>query len=102
MHTQSRTHAHTHASKCTDMARAPLAPHALPKKNTNAEKAQDGQELVFTYSFMLESEAFIIDAIRRLGPFDGLCGFSQARGGACMHWLCAGARAGGPGQARHA
>lgn len=38
---------------------------------------QDGQELVFTYHHMLESERFIMQKIRELGPFDGICGFSQ-------------------------
>jgi hypothetical protein len=40
---------------------------------------QDGQELVFTYHHILESEAFIMAKIRELGPFDGICGFSQVR-----------------------
>lgn len=38
---------------------------------------QDGQDLVFTYHNMLKSEAAIMQAIRELGPFDGICGFSQ-------------------------
>lgn len=38
---------------------------------------QDGQELVFTYHHVLESEAFIVQAVREQGPFDGICGFSQ-------------------------
>lgn len=38
---------------------------------------QDGQEFVFTYHNMLQSEAAIMQAIRQLGPFDGICGFSQ-------------------------
>lgn len=42
--------------------------------------AQDGQELVFTYHNMLKSEAVIMQAIRDLGPFDGICGFSQVGG----------------------
>jgi hypothetical protein len=43
---------------------------------------QDGQEFVFTYHNMLQSEAAIMQAIRELGPFDGICGFSQV-GGCC-------------------
>lgn len=43
----------------------------------STEKAQDGQDLVFTYHNMLKSEAAIMQAIRELGPFDGICGFSQ-------------------------
>lgn len=43
----------------------------------STEKAQDGQELVFTYHNMLKSEAVIMQAIRDHGPFDGICGFSQ-------------------------
>jgi hypothetical protein len=42
---------------------------------------QDGQELVFTYHHILESEAFIMAKIRELGPFDGICGFSQVCAG---------------------
>eukprot|EP00879_Flechtneria_rotunda_P003150 GHRR01003372.1.p1 GENE.GHRR01003372.1~~GHRR01003372.1.p1 ORF type:complete len:296 (+),score=71.11 GHRR01003372.1:250-1137(+) len=51
------------------------------------EKAQHGEEFIFTYHNMLESEAFIISAIRELGPFDGICGFSQ--GGAMASALVA-------------
>lgn len=40
---------------------------------------QEGQELVFTYHNMLKSEAAIMQAIQELGPFDGICGFSQVR-----------------------
>lgn len=57
----------------------PLCVCVLPLLTGSLLAAQDGQELVFTYHNMLKSEATIMHAIRELGPFDGICGFSQVR-----------------------